>query len=126
MRFFVTIVVAIALGSCAPNASPPGYALAQETAGRIAGPAQDCITTNNSQNLRALDKATLAYGWGPTIYINHLGADCPGLEPLSTIAIQPLTPGEYCRGDPLRGREAGASIGGPVCVLKDWVPYRKP
>ena len=127
MRALVPITAATLLLSCsAPPPSPPGMALARETTGRIAGPAKNCIPTNSSMNLHALDAETLAYGWGPTIYINHLAGPCPGVDPQSTLIVVPNLGGEYCRGDRIRGREFGGSIPGPVCILNDWVPYRRP
>jgi hypothetical protein len=78
------------------------------------------------EGLRPLNSATFAYGHGRTIYINNIGGACPGIEPLSTLIVEPGIAGEFCRGDHVRGREIGASIPGPTCILGDWVPYRMP
>lgn len=126
MRPLFPITVAAVLSSCSYPTTPPGVALARETAGLVAGPAQSCIPTNSSQNLRGLDVQTLAYGWGRTVYINHLSGPCPGLDSQSTLIIEPFLGGQYCRGDRIRVREMGTSIPGPVCILNDWVPFRRP
>ena len=68
--------------------------------------------------------STLAYGSGATIYINRLGASCPGLRELSTI-IAEVHGSEYCRGDRICANEPGSIIPGPTCNLGDWVPYRR-
>ncbi len=122
----VPVVAAIAAGCSDQPALPPGSAFASEVAGRVAGPAQSCIPTQSQQGLRIIDAATIAYGYGREIYVNHLGAPCPGLEPSSTLIVEPGTAGSYCRGDHVRGREMGANIPGPTCILGDWTPYRMP
>ena len=77
----------------------------------------------SNQALRPIDASTLAYGWGSTIYINHLAAKCAGLSDLSTIIVE-TSSGHYCRGDRLHVLQQGAIIPGPTCSLGDWVPYR--
>jgi hypothetical protein len=120
---FVAPVAAFALASCTQPPAPPRAAFAQVIAGRIAGPPQSCISQFGSDHLYAIDPQTLAYGYGRTIYVNHLGAPCPGVEQ-SNILITESYGGMHCRGDRIRGSEPGAIIAGPVCILHDWVPYR--
>lgn len=124
MRALILIAAATMVAGCTEPATPPGASLGLETAGRVAGPAQSCIATQPPLGLRAIDSQTIGFGEGSTIYVNHLGAPCPGIEPTTTLIVQPRTAGEYCRGDHVRGREMGANISGPVCILGDWVPYR--
>jgi hypothetical protein len=118
---------AFCAASCStPPATPGGQsALAAEVAGRVAGPPQSCITSHQSTNLRVVDSQTLAYDDGPTIWVTHLGAACPGIESLSTIIVEPKLGGQYCRGDHVRGLEQGATIPGATCFIGDWVPYRR-
>jgi hypothetical protein len=125
MRALMLIATAALVGSCARPAILPGVALAQETAGRVAGPAQTCVSSEPNQNLRVLDKQTLAYGWGSTVYVNHLPGPCPGLDLTSTLIVSAQA-GQYCRGDHVQAREMGAIIAGPTCNLGDWIPYRRP
>ena len=117
-------VVGLMVGACAGPVVPPGDATASVTAGRVAGKAQSCISSQTSEGLRAIDSATLAYGSGSTIYLNRLGGSCPGLRDLSTI-IAEVHGGQYCRGDHIRALELGSIIPGPTCNLGDWVPYRR-
>ena len=124
MRTLMLIAAATIVASCSRPVTPQGASLAQETAGRVAGPAQSCIPTEAAQGLRVIDAETIGFGQGKTIYVSHLGAPCPGIEPASTLIVEPGTAGQYCRGDHVRGREMGANISGPVCILGDWVPYR--
>ena len=125
MRALLVIAAATAVGSCTAPASPPASDLARVTAGRVAGPPQTCVSLEGVSNVRALDSQTLAYGSGRTVYINHLGSPCPGVEPLGLLIVE-ANGNQYCRGDRIRGRELGATISGPRCVLSDWVPYRTP
>jgi hypothetical protein len=125
MRALILISVAAALASCT-RPLPPGTSLAQETAGRVAGPAQSCVSTFGQENLRVLDAQTVAYGWGNLVYINHLAGPCPALSPQNTVIVEGMTGSQYCRGDRVRGLEPGSIIPGPSCNLGDWVPYRRP
>lgn len=116
------LVAALAVVSCTRPAEPPGAGLTRELAGHVAGAPQTCVTSFPNQNLRVIDASTLAYGYGRTIYVNHLGGPCPGLEPLSTVIVR-SEGGQYCRGDHIQGREPGAIIPGPQCNLSNWIPY---
>ncbi len=125
MRALIFIsAAALAVTGCARPAEPSGAGLARELAGHVAGPAQSCVTTFPAENLRVIDASTLAYGNGRTIYVNHLAAPCPALEPLNTVIVRAGLPGQYCRGDRVQGREPGAIIAGPQCILQNWIPYK--
>lgn len=124
MRALMIIAAATLLASCERPVSPPRSDFAAATAGRIAGPARNCISTNPAENLRVLDAQNVAYGNGRTIYINHLEAACPAISQFNTIIVEAGLGGQYCRGDRIRGLEPGSIIPGPSCNLGDWVPYR--
>ena len=127
MRSLVFISAALlAVSACTGPAEPSGAGLARELAGHVAGPAQSCVTTFPNENLRVIDSSTLAYGDGRRVYVNHLAAPCPALEPLNTVIVHGGLAGEYCRGDRVQGREPGAIIAGPQCILQNWIPYRMP
>lgn len=127
MRTVILISAAAAsVASCAPPAAPGSdAAFAQEIAGRSAGPPQSCINSQQSVNLSVVDSQTLAYHDGPTIWVTHLGAPCPGIATLSTVIVEPKLGGQYCRGDHVRGLEQGAIIPGATCFIGEWVPYRR-
>jgi hypothetical protein len=126
MRALMLIAPALAVVSCTQPGMPPNNRFAQDMAGRVAGPPQSCVSTNNAENLHYVDPQTVAYGYGATIWINHLPGPCPGLRELSTIIVDAQDGTRYCRGNRIRGREPGAVIPGPWCNLGDWVPYRRP
>lgn len=127
MRALMLIAATALAASCSRPAMPPtGNGFAEATAGRAAGPAQTCVTSNPAENLHVIDPQTVAYGYGKTVYINRLAARCPALSQFNTIIVEGGTGGQYCRGDRVRGLEPGAIIAGPSCNLGDWVPYRQP
>jgi len=118
-------MLGFALAACQPAALGPGAAdpLAQSLAGRVAGPAQSCISAQPNQNVRVIDSATVAYEVGGTLWVNRLRHACPGLSPYN-IAIVERGGGQICRGDRVRAIEPGATIAGAGCNLQEWVPYR--
>jgi hypothetical protein len=99
-------------------------ALARELAGRVAGETRTCVSTNPQQNLRTIDSRTLAYEKGSILWINRLRSPCAAVNPYNTLIVEGSA-GQYCRGDRIRGLEPGASIPGPICILRDWTPYRR-
>jgi len=111
------------LSACTRPATVSGDDFARLTAGRIAGPAQTCVASSSGEGLHAVDSRTVAYGSGRTVYVNRLGASCPGLRDFSTIIVE-IGSGQYCRGDRIRALETAAIIPGPTCILGDWVPYK--
>lgn len=125
MRIMIR-TVAIALAGCQPVPLMPGTPadpLTRELAGRVAGPAQSCISTQPNQNIRVINPATVAYEVGTTFWVNRLQQKCPSLSPHNTLIIE-RGGAQLCRGDRIRGLEPGATIPGPGCNLQDWVPYR--
>ena len=120
------LVFLLALASCSPVAPVPagGDPFARELAGRISDPAQTCVSTIESQGLRAMDSQTIAYELGRTLWINRLDQACPAISPHNTIVAESHG-AQYCRGDRIRGLETGATIPGPTCTLRNWVPYRR-
>ncbi len=126
MRLWMLAVSTSILAGCIGPAAPDESSFVREIEGRVAGAPQSCISANSSDSLRVLDGQTLAYGFGGAIFVNRLSAPCPGLRSSNTIVVLASTGAQYCRGDQVRGVEAGAMIPGPTCTLETWVPYRRP
>lgn len=125
MRPLILIAPLILFAGCTRPTEPAGSAFARELAGRVAGPPQSCVSTFPNQNLRVIDSRTVAYGYGRTIYVNHLAGSCPALSPFNNVIVD-VQGAQYCRGDHVRGLEPGAVIPGPWCNLSSWVRYRTP
>ena len=121
------LITACAVAGCTRPAQPASpAAFARELEGHAAGPAQSCISSFPSENLRVVDASTVAYGSGRTIYVNHLGGPCPALSQHNTIIVDAPDGAQYCRGNRIRGLETGGVVPGPWCNLADWIPYRMP
>ena len=121
------LLLPLALAGCSAigQRGDEGAELARQLAGRSAGKAERCVSITQSAPLEIVDRQTIAYRSGSTIYVNRLQGDCPGLRPFNTLIVE--THGsQYCRGDRVRGLEPGTSIPGPTCPLGDFVPYRRP
>ena len=100
--------------------------LTAQLAGRMAGPPQDCVSMESASTLRPVDSQTLVLDRGITFYVNHLRGPCPGMQPTDTIIYQAYG-SQYCRGDRFRTRPfGGGAIPGPMCILGQFVPYRRP
>jgi hypothetical protein len=118
-----------ALAGCAPTGMEPHSARADELAvllaGRAPGPAQSCVSETGTTALRVIDSRTIVYERGRTVWVNRLRADCPGLRADDPLIIKSTGSG-YCRGDQIRSFEPYRSVPGPLCVLGDFVPHRRP
>lgn len=119
----------LALAGCvAPGPQGPSrdqQALGRELAGREAGATETCIPADSgASGLTVVDSRTLTYERGRTLWVNRLGAECPGLRPLDTLIVE-VHGSQYCRNDRFRTLAAGAAIPGPTCFLGDFTPYRR-
>lgn len=121
----IFLLALVGLCGCSRAIDPPGDALAQSLAGRVAGTPRSCISINSIDNLRVIDPTTIGYGSGPTIYVNQLRAPCSGARQLNTIIVD-AHGSQYCNGDHFQVIEPGSIIPGPACFMGDWVPYHRP
>jgi len=124
MRNFLAIPL---LASCAAGASPDvgSGGLERELAVHSAGESRACIPADPGGSLVIENRSTIVARRGGTIWVNRLGMDCPGFEPLATLIVD-VHGSQYCRGDRVRAMSSGSSIPGPFCVLGDFTPYRRP
>ena len=107
----------------AESASKGEVELAKELAGRVAGKAESCVPTTPGQGLQVIDRRTIIYRRGATLWVNRLASECPGIDPLNPLVVE--THGsQYCRGDHIRGLRPGNCIPGPLCFLGDFTPYK--
>ena len=122
-----SLALLIALSGCAMMGPGPEdreqEAFARDLAGRVAGEAASCVPAVQNQALKAVDRSTITYDRGDTIWVNRVD-DCPGLRPFNTLIVE-VHGSQYCRGDRVRALEPGTTIPGPICILRDWVPYRR-
>ena len=115
------------LAACAAGASPDpgGGRLERELSGYSAGESKACIPADPGRSLVIENRSTIVARRGGTIWVNRLGTDCPGFEPLATLIVD-VHGSQYCRGDRVRAMSSGSAIPGPFCLLGDFTPYRRP
>ena len=102
----------------AERAGPP-----RELVGRVAGKPQNCVPLEQGQSLRiAGDGHVLLYGFGRTLWVNHLG-QC-SLNP-DDVLVTRLYGSSYCRGYIVQSVDRTSHIPGPTCILSDFVPYNR-
>ena len=126
MRFPIPLVLLLA--ACVSGPSDPDRreedALARQLSGRVAGAPVRCVSAPPSSDFRAIGGSTFAMTRGDTIWVNRPGGECPGFNSWSTLLVESQS-GQYCRGDHVRPLDLGSTIAGPICVLGDFVPYRR-
>jgi len=119
---FIGLVAALA-GCTAPPPVADNAPIA-EIAGRVAGPAQRCVTLSQSEGLHAANRSTLAVGSGKTVWVNHLMDGCSGFGRWDVLVTEPMGT-EYCRGDLVRSFDSVSKIQGPTCRLGDFIPFTR-
>ena len=119
---FIGLTVALA-GCTAPPPVQPNAPIS-EIAGRVAGPAQRCVLTQQSESLRPVNRNTLLYGGGKMLWVNELQGGCGGFSRWDVLVLEPIGT-QYCRGDLVRSFDPISKIPGPSCRLGDFVPYAR-
>lgn len=122
MRYLPVLLLA----GCAQALEPAdqGAALAR-LAGAPTGPAQACVSPGHGEALTVIDRQTVAYRSGRTVWVNRLPGPCPSLSPTATIIIERFGT-QVCRGDRIRTIEHGLSIPSGACLLGAFTPHRAP
>ena len=129
MKAVLAIVAAGLAAACTMNApvertEADSAALAEATAGRVAGEPVACVNQVGLRNTRTVGDAILYEGPGDVLYVNHGNGGCGVLE--HGRAIRTRTPStRLCRGDIVTAFDpvSGMEFGG--CSLGDFVPYRR-
>ena len=123
------LLLPLALPACATGdtnwAEREQTALDAELATRVAGESRSCVYANPTSSLVVRARTNFVYHDGRTIWLSRPIHGCAGFRPDSTLLVE-LRGSQYCRGDRVRGLDPGSAIPGPLCVLGDWTPYRRP
>jgi hypothetical protein len=100
--------------------------LQKQIGGKVAGPPVNCISGMHNDNIiRVSDDMLLYKISGRLVYQNRLRSACPGLASDRDIMVTEQFGGQQCRGDIIRLVDRVGGIPGPVCILGDFIPYRK-
>jgi hypothetical protein len=131
----LTLIAGTSLASCAQgDAQSTPMALTEkqaklldkEISGKVPGEAVSCISHLGQSNIiRVSDDLLLYRVSGRLVYQNRLKSSCPGLARDNDIIVSEQYGSQQCRGDLLRLVDRVGGIPGPVCILGDFVPYRK-
>ncbi|NUT01051.1 MAG: hypothetical protein HOP96_08765 [Sphingomonas sp.] len=123
MRIAFIGLTAMLAGCTAPPPVASNAPLA-EIAGRVAGPAQRCVTTTQSEGLHAANRSTLTVRSGRTIWVNHLQDGCSGFGQWDVLVTEPIGT-QYCSGDLVRSFDSLSKIPGPSCRLGEFIPFTR-
>jgi len=113
------------LASCTATPPPPASdAPIAAIAGRVAGPPKRCILTEMGNGLQPIDRNTVTYRSGKTVWINHMQGTCGGFGQWDVMVTEPLGT-QHCAGDLVRSFDPISKIPGPTCRLGEFIPYTK-
>lgn len=124
MRRFL-ILALLPLAGCVTDRMSPEEELADVIGNRVAQAPVNCVSTSLLDQPRIIDNQTITYGHMGTIYVNRLRAQCPGLDPHTTL-ITEVKGGQLCRSDLVSTLDPGSTIPGPKCQLGEFLPYKRP
>lgn len=124
MRLIIALAL-LPLAGCVTDRMTPDEELADVIGNRVAQAPVDCVSTSVLDQPRIIDKQTIVYRRSGTIYVNRLRAECPGLDPYTTL-ITEVRGGQLCRSDLVSTLDPGTTIPGPKCQLGQFTPYKLP
>ena len=99
-------------------------ALAAALRDRTPGAPVNCIHASSVSGPEIIDRDTVLYQEGRTVWRNELATECRALEAGNTMVIE-VNGGQLCNNDRFRMVEPGQGIPGPYCRLGKFTPYRK-
>lgn len=103
---------------------PLAAAASDPLAGRVAGAARDCISTNLTGGPMIVDDHTILYRANSRVTYRATIENCPALQPLTTLIVEQYG-SQLCRNDRFRVLEPGLSIPSQYCRFGAFVPYTK-
>jgi hypothetical protein len=136
MTFVTSLAAMASLAACAagdaqsspsPMTEKQAKLLKDNLGGKVAGEPVRCISGSTASNvIRVSDDMLLYRVSGRLVYQNQLRGSCPGLARDSDVIVSEQYGSQLCSGDTIRLVDRMSKIPGPVCILGDFVPYRKP
>lgn len=124
-RFILGALALAGLTAMGPAQDTSGDAdLAKAVEGRTAGKPLNCVSASFIGTPQIIDRDTLVYRSGRTLYVNQLDVECPGLREGNTIVME-IHGSQICRNDSIRVLEPGSTIPGPYCRLGNFTPFKK-
>lgn len=121
---FIAAAVAALTGCTAPPAPAANNTPIAAIEGRVAGPPQRCVLTEQGTGLTPVNRNTVTYRSGKTVWVNQMQGTCGGFRQWDVMVIEPIGT-QYCAGDLVRSFDAVSKIPGPTCRLGEFIPYTK-
>ncbi|MBV9528786.1 hypothetical protein [Sphingomonas sp.] len=132
----IALPVMIGLGALAScTTAPPPMARSSEgqaqferlTAGKVAGPPMQCLSSREMNDMVVIDESTVAYRRGAgTVYIGHMQGPCNGLGGDAAMVTRTFGPAESCRGDIVRMVNTASRMDVGSCLFGEFTPYTVP
>lgn len=101
-------------------------ALADALAGRVAGPPERCISNFPTTEVQVIDRWTILYRDGSTVYVQNPRGGCPGLGQNRTLVTRQVGTSQMCDGDINEAVDLLSGVGGVPCVFGPFIPYTRP
>lgn len=138
MRALILLISAASLGSCmAGPPSPQAMAwdnqqalkdqqeLSVRLAGRVAGPARDCLPSYRANKQMNISDNVILFDVGGTIYRNDPPGGCPGLGSGQYALVLHPVGSSLCRGEIAQVRDTMSGNFRGSCTLGAFVPYTR-
>ncbi len=125
----ILILAACNAQPMAPDRDPRGEArLAQLLAGKVAGAPVDCLEPFRMNDMEVIDRDTIAYRDGRTVYIQNTDGDCypSGRSAGYTLVTTRFGTNRACRGDISKVVDSSSGSFAGSCAFNDFIPYRAP
>lgn len=124
MRALLPLLLLAGCATAAPRPSPEA-ALAQVTAGRVAGAPQTCLDLRRVRGSTIVPGAAIVYDAGDTLFVNRPRSGADSLRDLDILETGTFA-GQLCRGEPVNLRDPSTGSIRSFVLLGDFVPYRRP
>jgi hypothetical protein len=133
MRTLTLLALAATVTACSTAPRQSSYSAQGEAklqtllAGKVAGPALDCLPTFRSSDMIRVDDDTVLFRDGPgRLYRSELNGACNGLGSPNYTLVTKSPGGRLCRGDMARMVDSSNGMTVGSCVMGDFVPYTRP
>ena len=134
MRLPVLLTAALLVGACAANPvqdQPRALRAQQELdtylAGKVAGPAQNCLPTFRSRDMVVIDDNTVLFRDGARYWRTEMQGGCNGLGSKTyALVTRQFGSGDLCRGEIAQVRDLAAGFTVGSCTFGEFVPYSPP
>jgi hypothetical protein len=130
MRTFMLAAGLVGLCACATASEPTERSASAQRQydnllrGKVAGKAEKCLPTYQSNDMTIIDDDTILFRDGRTVYVNHPPGGCMNLDRSGSALVTRNFGPQLCRGDiaTVMDNTSGITVGS--CSLGDFIPYR--